>query len=434
MAGSGTQSAPLTPDGFRVLEARSGTLRLLPEPAAETAVLGYGGEVPGPLLRFAKGETVKLRLLNRLTQPTAIHWQGVRLQNAMDGVVGLTQPEVPPGGSFDYVFTPPDSGTFLYRSCVPVHSAEQQGRGLHGVLIVDETLPPRIDREIIAILQDWRLDQHGQIAAGFGAIADASHAGRTGALVTLGGRSLPEIVTLSPGARVRLRLVNACVARLALVSFEGFRPMVAAIDGQPCDVFEPVRRTIPMGPGARFDVMFDTESGPGAVILRGDGDPDRILVSLRPEGPARAAWPALASMPSNPLLPPVIKLQDSKKLDLVIEAQAKPDAAHIWKINGISASGTTGKPLFSVRAGSAVTLGLVNRSAFTHAIHVHGHHMRLLHDLDDGWEPYWRDSVLIEAGRTHHVAFVADNPGKWLIECLVLEHAASGLAGWFEVL
>ena len=421
------------PDGFRVLEARPGTLRLVPDPAQETGVLGYDGQVPGPLLRFKKGEEVRIRLVNRLAQPTAIHWQGVRIANAMDGAAGLTQPAVPPGGSFDYAFTPPDSGTFLYRASMANLAGEQQGRGLHGVLIVEEAEPPKIDREIIALIEDWRLDAAGLIVPGFGAMADASHGGRIGGLVTLNGRAIPETVALAPGERVRLRIVNACIARVALVSFEGVLPLVAAIDGQPCDVFEPVRRTIPIGPGARFDVMFDTGTGAGQVIMRGDHEPDRVLVNLQPEGEARKPLPPIASLALNPLLPPVIKLQDSRKLDLVIEAKAKPDAAHVWTINGMAASGVLGKPLFSVKTGTPVTLGLVNRSGFAHAIHVHGHHMRLLHDLDDGWEPYWRDSVLIDAGRTHHVAFLADNPGKWLIECLVLEHGGAGLAGWFEV-
>jgi FtsP/CotA-like multicopper oxidase with cupredoxin domain len=87
------------PDGFRVLEARQGGLQLLPEPAAETDVWGFDGEVPGPLLRFKKGEEVKIRLVNKLDQPTSLNWHGVRIVNAMDGAGGLTQEPVPPGGT-----------------------------------------------------------------------------------------------------------------------------------------------------------------------------------------------------------------------------------------------------------------------------------------------------------------------------------------------
>ncbi len=86
-----------------------------------------------------------------------------------------------------------------------------------------------------------------------------------------------------------------------------------------------------------------------------------------------------------------------------------------------------------MKRGSPVTLAIVNRSAAVQQIHVHGHAMRLLHDLDDGWEPYWRDSVLIAPGRTKHVAFVADNPGKWVIESSIANQRATGLSTWFLV-
>jgi FtsP/CotA-like multicopper oxidase with cupredoxin domain len=90
-------------------------------------------------------------------------------------------------------------------------------------------------------------------------------------------------------------------------------------------------------------------------------------------------------------------------------------------------------PLFSVKRGTPVTLGFVNHAAFVQQMHVHGHAMRLLHDLDDGWEPYWRDAVFVSEGKTKHVAFVADNPGKWVIECLMAGRQKAGMATWFEV-
>ena len=120
-------------DDFRVLEAGHGKLRFLPEPLAETAVWAYNGEVPGPLLRYKIGSEVKIRLLNTLDQPTSLNWHGVRNVNGMDGVGGLTQEPVPPGGSFDYRFTPPDSGLFWYHPQVLPFVREQQGRGLYGV-------------------------------------------------------------------------------------------------------------------------------------------------------------------------------------------------------------------------------------------------------------------------------------------------------------
>ena len=214
------------------------------------------------------------------------------------------------------------------------------------------------------------------------------------------------------------------------------RPLIVAIDGQNCDPFEPVYRTIPTGPGSRFELMFDLPVNPGAeakVILVPDNEPECDLILFKTEGMARAALPAITRISVNPRLPAIIRLQDAKRVELAIEPNLHGDSNHLWKLNGVSAFGLPAKPLFSVKAGTPVLLGLANKSTMMQAVHIHGHNIRLLHDLDDGWEPYWRDNLLIEPGKTHHIAFIADNPGKWLIESLVLDYGRTGLATWFEV-
>ncbi|VTZ26394.1 Multicopper oxidase type 3 [Methylocella tundrae] len=428
-------------DGSLILEAAPGSLRLLPEPAAPTPVLAFNGAVPGPLLRCKKGEELKIRLVNGLEQPTSLSWPGVRIVNGMDGVGGLTQKPVAPGESFDYRFTPPDSGLFGYRPAVLPFAGEQFGRGLYGALIVDEPDPPKADRDMLAVIADWRLDDKGAIIADFDAKEDAAGRGRVGSLVTLNSTAVPVAETMPPGSRVRLRLLSAVNARIMSIAFEGLKPLILAVDGQPADsAFEPVRQTIPVGPGARFDMMFDLPEEAAAqarLILRGDNEPDRVLLSFRTEGEARKSLPAIGSLPVNPSLPAEIRLQNAKRAELVIEpakqASAEGTQPLYWTINGVAAAAFSAKPLFSVKRGSPVTLAIVNRSAFIQDIHVHGHSMRLLHDLDDGWEPYWRDSVLVPAGKTKHLAFIADNPGKWAIESAIAERQATGLSAWFLV-
>ena len=431
---------PSAQDGFRVLEAREGNLSLLPEPASPTAVWSYNGEVPGPLLQFKKGEEVKVRLVNKLAQPASLNWHGVRIVNAMDGVAGLTQEPVSPGGSFDYRFAPPDSGLFWYHPQVILFDREQQGRGLYGIMIIDEEAPPRADRDMLVVLDDWLLDEKGQIA-GFN-----PGASRIGALVTVNSRAVSVAETLPPSSRLRLRIVSVADTRLMLIAFNGVRPLILAVDGQPCEAFEPVRQVIPLGPGARFDVMLDLPGDAGAaanVTLLGDNEPDRVLLAFKTAGEKRPPLPPVTSLLQNPLLPSEIKLQASRKVDILIEAitglgtgpipAAAQDRPLYWKLNGKAFRGFTPAPLFSVKRGTPVTLGFVNHTAFVQQMHVHGHAMRLLHDLDDGWEPYWRDAVLVPEGKTKHVAFVADNPGKWVIECLMAGRQASGMATWFEV-
>jgi len=139
-----------------------------------------------------QGETVRVRLENDLPQPTTIHWHGIRIDNAMDGVAGLTQPAVEPGGSFDYAFKVPDAGTFWYH---PHNlSWEQVARGLYGPLIVDEPDPPEVDQDIALVFDDWRLDETGQIhEASFAAMMDWSHAGRLGNVLTINGQDLMDV-------------------------------------------------------------------------------------------------------------------------------------------------------------------------------------------------------------------------------------------------
>jgi FtsP/CotA-like multicopper oxidase with cupredoxin domain len=428
----------VTPEGMRILEARKASERILPSPAGETDVWGYDGQVPGPVLRAKAGEEVAVRLVNKLDQPTSLHWHGVRIDNAMEGVVGLTQKPVAPGASFDYRFKVPDSGLYLYRPYVAPFTSEQVARGLYGILIVDEPSPPQVDRDFALLIDDWRLDEQGMLIKDFGNPADVGGAGRLGSLVTANTRAAPITETFAPGSRIRLRLVNVANARFMFIAFEGFKPLIMAIDGQPCDPFEPVRRTIPVGPGARFDLMFDlpdSESDGAKIILRGMSEPDRDLCVFKTQGTKRPARQSIASLPLNPLLPAEIRLAEAKKVDIVVEggsARVSPGAKTLWTLNG-QPGGFDGKPLFSVKRGAPVSLGFINKTLVTQNIRVHGHVVRLLHDLDDGWEPYWRNAVIVAEGRTKRVAFVADNPGKWAINCDVVEHQISGLCGWFEV-
>ena len=427
--------------GPLVFDLKPGKLRLRPEPAAESPVWCINGRVPGPVVRVKKGEEVFVRLVNRLDQPTALHWQGVRIRNDMDGVAGLTQQAVAPGGSFDYRFTPPDAGTYWYRPSVWPLVAEQKGRGLYGLLIVDDPEDPPVDREFLIVLDDWRLDAGGQMAP-FLDPADVSGEGRIGPLVSVNSSAIPQVMSVPPGARVRLRLLNACAARLAGLVLADMHSFLVSIDGQACAPFEPARGTLPAGPGARFDLIFDmpTEAtARPALLLRGGGlksgspeEPDRELVVFTAEGAALPARPAVTSK-ANPILPSVIRLQDAKRLDLAIEASGSSDPRKTWTLNGVASSGTGTPPLFRVKQGQPVSLGFLNKTGVVHTIHIHGHVLRILHLLDDGWEPYWRDSIIVPPGRTARVAFVADNPGRWLVESTILDHAMSGLAGWFEV-
>lgn len=428
----------------RVLTAGPAQAALLGTPAAPTSILGYGGMLPGNVLRYRPGEEIALRLVNGLQQPTSLHLHGLRLPAAMSGVAGLTQEPVAPDASFDYRFTPRDSGLTWFHPHVLPFTGDQQARGLCGALIVEEASPPQVDADFIALLSDWRLDGKGMIVEdfgkdGLGQPADGWGAGRIGTHITLNNLPVPQSQSLPPGARLRLRIVNVANARIMLLSFVGLKPMVLAIDGQPCEAFAPVADTIPVGPGARFDLMLDLPRNAGAVsklvlkgmeYVKGKPEADRDILLFTTAGDARAPLPPIASLPQNPNLPAAIRLQDSQRFELFLEGGGK---APFRLNNATPKDARGGPPLFLLKTGQPVTMGIVNRTAVAQSIRLHGHHMRLLHPADDGWEPYWRDSILLPPGKTHHVAFNADNPGRWMLDSPILDHAANGVRGWFDV-
>lgn len=419
-----------SPMGPRIIEARPGKATI---GAGETDILGFDGVTPGPVLRYKQGQELSVRLVNKLDIPASIHWHGLRGENAMDGVAPLTQSAVAPGASFDYRRKLAEPGLFCYRPSVYGKTPELMGRGLKGLLVVDEPDPLPADHDLLLVLDDWRLAQD-KIDGAFDDAAEARGAGRIGPLLAVNGKAAPARQEFQANSRVRLRLANLANARIMILTFDGVQPFVVAIDSQPCDAFEPVRRSIPVAPGARFELIFDmpaTEGSKARLFLRGaDGAENDLLVATA-QGAKAEKRGLIYSLPQNPALPPEIKLNNARKVDLVVEPG--PAGGPGWTINGAATKAYDGPPLFSVKQGTPVTLGYVNKAKVPLAMHVHGHAMRLLHDLDDGWEPYWRNGVIIPAGRTKHVSFVANSPGKWAIHDDILEHEAGGVATWFDV-
>jgi len=399
--------------------------------------LGYTVDGISREIRLPRGQELKVRLVNRLDRPTSVHWRGVRGPNAMDGVAPLVQKPVEPGGSFDYRFTPPDAGLFLFHAHAEPDFASQVERGLAGLLVVEDPAAPPVDHEFVVALSEQARPEAcpGVFAHTAGEIAGAD---RGGVAIAVNGAPAPWARTAAPGARVRMRFANLTTGRLLHLAIEGVQSYVVAVDGQPCAPFEPLRNVVPCPPGARFDLVFDMPRTAGEKVRALlSGAPGEDILAFTAEGAAVEARPPVASAAANQLLPEVIHLQKARRMELVLDATTPGDPAScpdgapsIWRINGKPAGAA---PLFSVRRGAPVSLAFVNKSAAHVVMRLHGHVMRQLHALDDGWDPYWRDAVVVPAGRTVRVAFVADNPGRWRIGAGVLPHATGGLATFFDV-
>jgi FtsP/CotA-like multicopper oxidase with cupredoxin domain len=196
---------------------------------------------------------------------------------------------------------------------------------------------------------------------------------------------------------------------------------VAAIDGQAVDPFLPHEGRIGLVPGGRIDVLVD---------MRGDTSAALLLAGVRDEYPVARfvqdgagvqikpkRQPQPAALPGNPL-PARIDLKNALKAELNLGDAVRGDLPRT--------------PLFGVNRGRSVSLGIRNTGARPHVLHLHGHHFRLLDRLDDGWKPYWLDTLVVGEA-VERIAFVADNPGRWLIECRMLERPDAGTAAWFAV-
>jgi FtsP/CotA-like multicopper oxidase with cupredoxin domain len=432
------------------ITAETGRAPLIGSGYPETNVWAYDGHVPGPILRAQQGEPIRIVVENRLAEGTTVHWHGIRLPIAMDGVPGLSQPPIEPGESFTYAFTPPDAGTFWYHP--HFDSLQQLGRGLAGVLIVEEPEPVAVDRDILWMLTDWRLTSDGQIASGFGSGMEAAMSGRVGNTVTLNGTvSRGEVVRA--GERIRLRLVNAALARMMALSFEGHRPVIVAIDGQPCDPHEPDGGRVLVGPAMRTDIIIDMQGEPGKRYAVVDDFYDGLAYAptrlVYAKGPPVRTHPldAPLSLPRNPVPEPDLTAAERHELKLQggmmgggmmrgmggMNGMATPgtDGSAAWGINGMSMTGD-GKagmlPLLTLKRGRSYVVTIRNDTAWRHPMHFHGHSFRVL-NRNGSPVPHrqWADTVLLAPKDTLDCAFVADNPGDWMLHCHVADHQVSGM-------
>ena len=434
------------------LKAQTAKVHLVGAGYPATAVWAFNGQVPGPELRAKQGERLHVVVENALSQSTTVHWHGLRIPNAMDGVPYLTQDPIEPGGSFVYEFDLPDAGTFWYHP--HQNSSEQVGRGLYGALIVEEPEPIQVDRELVWVLDDWRLMQDASISESFGAMHDLTHAGRIGNVATINGR-LPDTMTVRAGERIRLRLLNSANARNFALLFEGHAPQIIALDGQPVEPHTPANERIVLGAAMRADLIIDMQGKPGESFRVIDtfypNEAFKLVdLSYSSDPPLRESpLDAPIRLPSNPLPEP--DLRAAKRHAIMFSGGAMSGMRGamfkgeytdirtlvqqhgvVWAINGVAHPSTHlsahMEPLVTLGKGQSYILHLHNETAFWHPMHLHGHSFRVLsHEGQTVPHQPWRDTVLIPPREHVEVAFVADNPGDWMFHCHILEHQQAGM-------
>jgi FtsP/CotA-like multicopper oxidase with cupredoxin domain len=433
------------------------------DPARETltGVWSFNEQFPGPVQRFRRGDSVHFAVKNQLPQDTAVHWHGVRVPNAMDGVPHVTQHPIPPGGSFDYRFTLRDSGTFWYH---PHQSSfEQVPRGLYGALIVEEDEPPQVDRDEVWVLSDIKLDARQQQVEDFGRILDVANDGRVGNQILVNGlvAGAQRKLEVRAGERLRLRLLNTASARFFRLAIDGHAASIIAFDGQGVVPHPLPAEGLPLGPGMRVDLIIDCMGQPGQSFAVRDLGRPPIVPATQLGTLAYGAQSALRSKPlSAPiaLVPnqiaepdlgkvvdhyiifqggmrgaPIIGLVDGKP-SRIQQIMAKEGLAWTMNYNAQHEHALMHEPFLHLKQGEHVLLHMINETDFVHPMHLHGHFFRVM-AVNGVANPQreWRDTVIMGPRQSVDVAFVADNPGEWMYHCHILDHAAGGMMGTIAV-
>ena len=419
------------------LRAGLSRVGLLPKPTPDTAVWAYNGMVPGPEIRVRQGDRLRVVVENGLDEETTVHWHGIRLPNAMDGVPHLTQRPIAPGETFVYEFDLPDAGTYWYHP--HQRGFEQVGRGLSGALIVDEREPVDVDRDVTWVLDDWRLVRDASISPDFGNGMDMAMAGRIGNTVTVNGK-VAETLVVRAGERIRLRLVNTANARIFGLNFRGHEPQVIALDGHPVEPYRlPGRLTL--GPGERADLVIDMVGEPGERFQVIDNfywqSRYKLLdIAYAAEPPIRRRPPASnVRLPPNPVPEP--DLEGAERHEIVFGGgmgMSSGMGGHLWSVNGVSMTGHHHEPFLTLDRDEPYVLAMRNSTLFHHPIHFHGHAFRILsRNGRPSRRREWQDTVLMAPNESIEIGFVADNPGAWMIHCHIQEHQAGGMMGVIRI-
>lgn len=398
----GAQGAP---DFSATLTAKHATVRLASGRTVEA--LTFDGRVPGPELRMHEGDLVEVTLLNEdIEDGVAIHWHGIDVPAAEDGVPGLTQDALAPGERFTYRFRADQVGTFWYHSHQVAE--EQVRRGLYGALVILPNAPA-----------DGTLDVTG-----------VAHTFPSGAVV-LGSSDQTDRRVVRTGTPVRVRLVNSdSSARTFRIAGTPFR--VVAIDGVGLSGPTPIEgRELEIGSGGRYDVSFTMPSLPVRLEVAEAGAAYAFVPPQGGREPATRSAPVFDPLGYGTTAPTEFNVNSRFDRTFHVEIGRKlgfldGKPGRHWSLNGKLYPEV---PMYVVRKGDLIRLEIANESGSTHPMHLHGQHFLVLSRNGQAatGSPLWLDTLNMRDGERYEVGFRARNSGLWMFHCHNLPHAADGL-------
>jgi FtsP/CotA-like multicopper oxidase with cupredoxin domain len=392
------------PDARFELVARSADVRL--SSGRTIKALTFNGTSPGPELRVRQGDLVEIELANAdVEQGVTIHWHGVDVPNAEDGVAGVTQNAVLPGEEYTYRFRADQVGTFWYHTHQV--SSKDVRRGLFGVLVIEPRMAPVAGLDLVAAVHTFE------------------------GVPTINGSDELERLKVEPGTPVRLRHVNTDgFGQQVTVTGTPFR--VVAIDGTNLIGPTPMEnRTIPLAGGGRIDLSFPMPASPVRATLLKSNAGLALSADGRATPPETIAGPDFDPLgygqPKETGYGPTVDYDRRFELKVTRKPgffDGRPGRQ--WAINdGIYPD----VPVFVVEEGDLVELTITNDTNVVHPMHLHGHHVLVLSrdGVPSTGSPWWSDTLNVLPGESYVVAFRADNPGIWMDHCHNLPHAAEGL-------
>jgi len=436
----------------------------------------YNGQFPGPVIEVMRGSEIMVRFTNHLPDSTSIHWHGIRLDNAFDGVDGVSD-------AFTYQLRFPDAGIYWYHP--HIREDIQQALGLYGTILVRERgASVRANREQFLMVQDLLVgDPEGGLIP-YGQ-ESPTHAlmGRFGNVFLVNGE--PDYrLAVRRGEVVRFYVTNVSNTRTLNLSIPGSRMKLIATDGGPFER-EAWVESVVIAPAERYvvDVRFDK---PGAVPLvnqvrgldhlfgrffpivdtlgivtvsprRVSHDFGAAFAALRRHSPPFAAASSYLNRPPDQTLVLTLRTQG---LPYITERLMQLDSIYFapvewggtmpmmnWASTGrqvqwVLRDPATGSENMDIgwhfRRGEPAKIRLVNeRRAFhgmQHPIHLHGQRFLILavngvpnRDLA------WKDTVLVPAGAVVDILLDTANPGEWMLHCHIAEHLSAGMMMHFTV-
>jgi FtsP/CotA-like multicopper oxidase with cupredoxin domain len=416
MAGLGAVALAPAQSRFAMAQGRSALALQLK--ADRTALRSGDPDAPtwslaGPDLRFKRGDTAEISVANDLPVAAILNWRGI------DGAAGaepLTgRPPIAPGGKDVVPIALRHAGTYLCDAGLLGDGQARPSRAR--VLIVGETEPVPVDRDETILIEEWRLRPDGI------AIAPGVDTKGTVPLYSVNGRTSFELAA-SANERLRLRFINASQRSVLAIKLENHDVRVMAIDGEPAEPFSARNGALVLAPGGRSDVLVDTAAT--ASFLLHNGTEAHQIGRLAISGYVERRAPLMPAppLPSNGL-PAQIDLKNALRFDLALGGPNEWGSPASFKASS--------PPVFRAKAGRTVVLTLTNPGPIANVFHLHGHHFRLLDRLDDGWKPFWLNALAVEPGQTQRIAFLAEYPGRYLIESVATDWAAPLRVRWYSV-